>query len=185
MTPTTTAARATAMDATDERGVTVNRSTTHSAPGRWLAVAHRLRQRGFPDGTPAWVVVLGTLAILAGAALVASTAAIHLHLWLAGYRHVPRIGPLFIAQAITGFLLAPLLAVGRHIVVVLGAALYMAASATGLLLSANVGFLGIHDGLGVPWATTSLVIELIGATLLAVAGVTALFYLYRSALTQP
>jgi hypothetical protein len=43
------------------------------------------------------MAVPGTLAILVGAALVACTAAIHLHLWLAGYRHVPRIGPLFLA----------------------------------------------------------------------------------------
>jgi hypothetical protein len=120
------------------------------------------------------MAVLGMVAIVVGAALIASTAAIHLHLWLAGYRHVPRIGPLFIAQAITGFVLAPILAWGRYVVVVLGAALYMVASAAGLLLSATVGFLGIHDGLGVPWAATSLTIELIGAVLLASAGATAL-----------
>jgi hypothetical protein len=127
------------------------------------------------------VAVLGTVAIVVGAALVASTAAIHLYLWLAGYRHVPRIGPLFMAQAITGFLLAPILAWGRQIVVVLGAALYMAASATGLLLSATVGFLGIHDGLGVPWAAASLTIELIGAILLTATGVSALIgQLHRS-----
>jgi hypothetical protein len=134
-----------------------------------------LLQRGFPAGTPAWVAVLGTLAILAGAALVASTAAIHLHLWLAGYRHVPRIGPLFLAQAVTGFVLAPVLAWGRHTFVVLGGALYMAASAGGLLLSATIGFLGIHDGLGVPWAATSLTIELIGAIILGAAGATTLY----------
>jgi hypothetical protein len=130
------------------------------------------------------VAVLGTVAILVGAALVASTAAIHLHLWLAGYRHIARIGPLFLAQAITGFLLAPILAWSRHIVVVLGAALYMAASATGLLLSATIGFLGIHDGLGVPWAATSLTIELIGAILLTAAGATALFGPPRTAQTR-
>jgi hypothetical protein len=100
-----------------------------------------------------------------------TTAAIHLHLWLAGYRHVPRIGPLFLAQAITGFVAAPLVAFGRQIVVVLGGAVFMVASAVGLLLSATVGFLGIHDGLGVPWATTSLVVELTGFVLLAGAAV--------------
>jgi hypothetical protein len=130
------------------------------------------------------MAVLGTVAIVVGAALVASTAAIHLHLWLAGYRHVPRIGPLFIAQAITGFVVAPILAWGRHVVVVLGAALYMVASAAGLLLSATVGFLGIHDGLGVPWAATSLTIELIGAGLLASAGATALIRQPRTSLIR-
>jgi hypothetical protein len=120
------------------------------------------------------VAVPGILAILLGAALVAGTAAIHLHLWLAGYQHVPRVGPLFLAQAVSGLVLAPVLAAGRHIIVVLGAAVYMAASAGGLLLSATVGFLGVHDGLGVPWAATSLTVELVGAVLLAAAGVAAL-----------
>lgn len=46
-------------------------------------------------------------------------------------------------------------------------ALYMAASAGGLILSATVGFIGIHDGLGVPWATTSLVVELVGLVIVA------------------
>jgi hypothetical protein len=99
-----------------------------------------------------------------------ATAVIHLHLWLAGYRHVPRLGPLFMAQAITGLVVAPLLAVGRQPILVLGSAVYMAASAGGLLLSATVGFVGIHDGLGVPWAAWSLAIELTGFALLAPAG---------------
>jgi hypothetical protein len=127
----------------------------------------------FPENTPRLVAVFGTIAIVAGAALVAATAAIHLHLWLAGYRHVPRIGPLFLAQAVTGFALAPVLALGRHLAVVIGAALYMAASAAGLLLSATVGFFGIHDGLRVPWAATSLTVELAGMVLLGSANAVA------------
>jgi hypothetical protein len=111
------------------------------------------------------------MAIVAGAALMITTAAIHLHLWLSGYRHVPRLGPLFLAQAVTGFVAAPFVVWGRQALLVLGAAGYMAASAVGLLLSATVGFVGIHDGLGVPWATTSLVVELIGFVVLAGAGV--------------
>jgi hypothetical protein len=49
----------------------------------------------------------------------------------------------------------------------------MAASAAGLLLSATVGFLGIHDGLGVPWAATSLTVELAGMVLLGSASAVA------------
>jgi hypothetical protein len=152
--------------------------TTHTAPvspppPRHLTIKDFLGP-SFPDNTPRLLAVVGTIAILAGAALVAATAAIHLHLWLAGYRHVPRIGPLFLAQAVTGFALAPVLALGRHLAIVLGAALYMAASAAGLLLSATVGFLGIHDGLGVPWAAPSLTVELTGMVLLGGAGAVAI-----------
>jgi hypothetical protein len=105
------------------------------------------------------------LAALAGAALVVTTAAIHMHLWLAGYRHVPRLGPLFLAQSVCGFALGPAI-VSRHRLMLAAGALYMAASAGGLVLSATVGFVGIHDGLGVPWATTSLGVELVGLVLL-------------------
>jgi hypothetical protein len=71
---------------------------------------------------------------------------------------------------VTGFVAAPLVVWSRRTLVVLGAAGFMAASVVGLLLSATVGFLGIHDDLSVPWATPSLVVELAGFVLLAGAG---------------
>jgi hypothetical protein len=117
-----------------------------------------------------------TVAVLCGAGLITATAAIHLHLYLAGYRHVPRLGVLFLLQAITGLAGGPLLALTRHAVAVLAGAGYMASSAVGLLLSATVGFVGIHDGLNVPWATPSLGIELAGFVIL---GLSALVLLYR------
>lgn len=100
-----------------------------------------------------------------------TTAVIHLHLWLNGYRHVPRLGPLFLAQAVTGLAAGPVIAVARQVLVVIGGAAYMAASAIGLILSATVGFVGIHDGLGVPWAAASLGVELAGFVLFSIAGV--------------
>src|SRR5438067_989773 len=108
-----------------------------------------------------------------------ATAAIHLHLWLAGYRHVPRLGPLFMAQASGGIVLAVALSVGRHTITVIAGALFMAASAAGLILSATVGFVGIHDGLGVPWATPSLIVELVGLVFLAGALATRASYVFR------
>lgn len=110
--------------------------------------------------------------MVVGAALVAATAAIHLHLWFSGYRHVPRLGPLFMAQAVSGLVLASVLALTRHTIAVVVAAAYMAASAGGLLLSATVGFVGVHDGLGVPWAGWSLTVELVGFAMLGGAGAT-------------
>jgi len=40
--------------------------------------------------------------IVIGAATVAVSAIIHLHLWLQGYKHIHTIGPLFLAQAVGG-----------------------------------------------------------------------------------
>lgn len=125
---------------------------------------------------PAWTAFLTTALTLIGSALIITTAAIHLHLWLIGYRHVPRLGPLFLAQAVTGLVGGPILAIFRYLIGVLAGAGYMAASAVGLILSATVGFVGIHDGLNVPWASASLGVELAGFVVL---GLAALLLIWR------
>ncbi|MGH9080047.1 MAG: hypothetical protein ACRDYE_08270, partial [Acidimicrobiales bacterium] len=105
-----------------------------------------------------------------GAATIGASGAIHLHLWIVGYRHVPRIGPLFLAQAISGFVFAIVIVASRRLFAVLAGAVFQAASVIGLLLSATVGFLGIHDGLGVPWAAASIIVELVGFVVLVGCG---------------
>ena len=102
------------------------------------------------------------LTIIIGAAMVAASAVIHLHLWQSGYRHIHLIGPAFLAQSITGMALATFIVVYRRVVGVAAGALYSAGSAAALIISATVGFLGLHDGLDVPWAGWSLATELIG-----------------------
>jgi hypothetical protein len=88
---------------------------------------------------------------------------------------------LFLAQAITGLLLGPIVGVSRQAVMLLIGAGFMAASAVGLILSATVGFVGIHDGLDVPWAAPSLSVELAGLLLLSAASAIALAPLLRRA----
>jgi hypothetical protein len=100
--------------------------------------------------------------IVIGAAMIAASALIHLHLWIAGYKHIHLIGPAFLFQAISGLTLAVLLVAFRRLALVVAGLLFCAASVVALLLSATVGFLGLHDGLGVPWAGWSLATELAG-----------------------
>jgi hypothetical protein len=140
------------------RGSTVSNITKWV---RWIALL------GVPRRSPRPLRVGIVIAMAIGAGTIATSSAIHLHLWLTGYRHVPRIGPLFLAQSISGFVLAIALVTYRRMVAVLAGMVFQAASAVGLLLSATVGFLGIHDGLDVPWATTSIVVELMGFSILA------------------
>ena len=109
------------------------------------------------------------VAAVIGAGLIIATAVIHLHLWLAGYRHVAKLDIAFMGQAVSGFVLAAALLVLRHPLLVALGALYMAGSAGALVLSATVGFLGIHDGLGVPWAGWSLGVELAGVGVMGAA----------------
>ena len=119
---------------------------------------------------PRWIRAVILIAMAIGATTVGASGAIHLHLWITGYRHVPRIGPLFLAQSVSAFVVAPVIILSRRTFAVLAGAGFQAASVVGLLLSATVGFLGIHDSLTVPWASTSIVLELIGFVLLSACG---------------
>jgi predicted lipoprotein with Yx(FWY)xxD motif len=98
---------------------------------------------------------------LAGAALLAASAAIHLDLYLTGYRTIPTIGPLFLFQVIVAFVLAlaivavPLISVTRPaggaaaatteaVVAAVGAG-FAVATLGGYLLTVWVGLFGFHE----------------------------------------
>ena len=92
---------------------------------------------------------------LTGAGLLIATAAIHLDLYLTGFRTIPTIGPLFLFQVIVGFALAlailavPFTAVTRRPAVdasiaAVGAG-YAIATLGGYLLSLWVGLFGFHE----------------------------------------
>lgn len=151
------------------REIPRSREATIASRPVWR-VADLLLARRVSPVLPHRIEFLETGLVLAGSALVITTGSIHLHLWLAGYRHVPRLGAAFLAQAVTGLIAGPLLALTRHLLFVAGGALYMAASAAALVLSATVGFLGIHDGLSAPWAGWSIGVEIAGFALFSAAG---------------
>jgi hypothetical protein len=127
-----------------------------------------LLNRGLPPASSSRVlrssVILG---VVIGAAMIVASAAIHLHLWKIGYRQIHLIGPSFLAQAISGFVLAALLIVRPRIIFVVAGFLFCAGSIGALVLSATVGFLGSHDDLSTQWAGWSFVTELVGAIVLA------------------
>ncbi|MDA8286808.1 MAG: hypothetical protein M0Z42_26705 [Actinomycetota bacterium] len=105
-----------------------------------------------------------------GALLVAASGAIHLHEWLAGYRSLPTIGPLFLAQAVTSFLLAAAVFASRRRLVMACAALFLLGTAAGYLVDVEVGLFGFQDTLANGWGQASLVVEGAGALILG-AGV--------------
>ncbi len=82
---------------------------------------------------------------LAGAGLLAATGAIHLDLYLTGYRSIPVIGWLFLLQVITAFALAAaMLATGSRLIAAAGAG-FAAATLGGYLLSVWVGLFGFTE----------------------------------------
>ena len=112
--------------------------------------------------------------MVGGALLVLASAWVHLHLWTDGYRDIPTVGPMFLGQAVAGFVLGPLVvAVRRWPIGALGA-LFLAATAGGLVVSATVGLFGFRDHFGAPYAGLSLLVEGCGAAVLAVATLTTL-----------
>ena len=82
---------------------------------------------------------------LAGSGLLIATGAIHLDLYLTGYRSIPTIGWLFLFQVIAAFVLgAAVLASGARLAAAAGAA-FSLATLGGYLLSLWIGLFGFKE----------------------------------------
>jgi hypothetical protein len=121
---------------------------------------------------------------IAGGALLAWSAVIHIQLWSDGYRDISVIGPLFIIQGVGCIVIAVVLAVFRRLVLLAAGAIALAATAVGLLLSVHVGLFGYRESLAVPYARESLVVEFTGAAVLVVAAAIVLIA-YAAARANP
>jgi len=164
---------------TDDDDEQIARSHIPSAP---CAVDHDVHLSALtpwrPEvAAPAWKRWGLLAADVIGAVLVAASASIHLHLWASSfYRHLPTIGPLFLLQAVSGYLIAIAILVLRRLGPVVIGAGFCAATAGGLLISVNGGLFGFQDSLTAPFAGLSLVVEaagfavLVGAAGLRIAG---------------
>jgi len=82
---------------------------------------------------------------LAGAALLAVTAAIHLDLYLTGYNTIRTIGPLFLLQVIVAFALALAVAAVGGRLLAAGGAVFAIATLGGYLLTVWVGLFGFRE----------------------------------------
>ncbi len=80
-----------------------------------------------------------------GAGLLIATGAIHLDLYLTGFKNIPTIGPLFLLQVIAAFGLAVLVLVrGGRLIAALGAG-FAASTLGGYLLSIWFGLFGFRE----------------------------------------
>ena len=121
-----------------------------------------------------WAVTV--LAVL-GAGLAVWSGVIHLQLWSQGYRDISVIGPLFLIQGIASIALALGVVVFRRVYLLAAEAALLVGTGVGLLLSATVGLFGYQESLAITDAKTSLMVEFIGAALLA--GAAAVLAAYR------
>lgn len=89
--------------------------------------------------------MLGTALRVVGAGLLFATGAIHLDLYVTGYRHIPTVGTLFLLQVITAFVLALLaLSLSRRTVSLAGAG-FALSTLGGYIVSLWIGLFGFKE----------------------------------------
>ena len=141
---------------------------TATAGGRsWW---HELLMRS-PGGSVANRVAM-TILIAAGAGLAVYSGYIHLYLWGRQpfpYRAIPTIGPLFLLQGIVAIGIGVLVVVTRRFFAVLLGAGLMVVSVAALVIDVEVGMFGFQDSWQVPFATSTLYVEILGTVLLLIA----------------
>lgn len=94
-------------------------------------------------------MVLRGLVVLA----LLGAAAVHLDLWLAGYRNLETVGPLFMVNVIAGPVIAIAVLAWRHWLPLLAAVGFGAVTLGAFLLSRTVGLFGMQ---GTPWDTAAV-----------------------------
>jgi disulfide bond formation protein DsbB len=82
---------------------------------------------------------------LAGGGLLVATGAIHLDLYLTGYRSIPTIGSLFLLQIVTAFVLAAAVAATRNRLAAAAGALFALSTLGGYLLTVWFGLFGFKE----------------------------------------
>jgi predicted lipoprotein with Yx(FWY)xxD motif len=108
---------------------------------------------------------------VAGAGLLAATAAIHLDLYLTGYRSIPVIGWLFLLQVIAAFGLALAVLVSGHRLVAAAGAGFALSTLGGYLLSVWIGLFGFTE-VRTTAGITAGVLEIAAFAVLAVLALT-------------
>jgi hypothetical protein len=139
--------------------------STASRPRRLTSPRPQAPDRG---GRP----VVALLLRLGCVALLAWIGYIHLHLWQEGYRQIPTNGPLFLLDAVAGFILAAVLLAWPRPLTGLLAAGYTASSLGALIISLTVGLFGFRESISASYVAQSLTIETM--TVLALIGWTTL-----------
>jgi hypothetical protein len=90
---------------------------------------------------------------LLASALLLAGGIIHYELWNSGYRNVPKVGPLFLANFGGSVVLAAAVLLSRRATVAVGGILFAAGSLTALVLSRTVGFFGFTETV---WTTQAI-----------------------------
>ncbi len=151
----------------------MNPNTLSTNAGATTTPPSPTRRRGRPAVLGAGGAAAGIVAnalLVVGALLLVASALIHLHLWDDGYRHIPTIGPLFLAQVVAGLILAVVLAATRRVWAAVLAFGFVASTIAGFLLSVNVGLFGFQDSWSSAYAGMAFTVEVADLVVLVAGG---------------
>ena len=84
---------------------------------------------------------------------------IHLNLWTSGYRHIPNIGPMFMANFLASIALAAAVMTSSRAGVAIVGITFAAGSLTALVLSRTVGVFGFSEAIWTTQAVKTLASE--------------------------
>jgi hypothetical protein len=146
------------------------------SPGFTARIRHLLGSGANPHSA---MGIVATVLFLAGAAMMVLSALIHLHLWMHGYRQIPTtgplflhtLGPLFMAQTVTGIALALVLALFRRVWAAVLSFGFVALTMVGFLISVGGGLYGFQDSWSAPFAHEAFFVELIALITIAAGAV--------------
>ena len=93
------------------------------------------------------------------AALLLAGGIVHFELWQGGYRNIPKIGPLFMANFVGSIALAAAFIASRRASVALAGIAFAAGSLVALVLSRTVGVFGFTEAIWTTQAMKTLVTE--------------------------
>jgi hypothetical protein len=116
-------------------------------------------------GTPSGLIA--NLLLVAAAGTIAVSAAVHLQLWSTGYRQLPTIGPLFLLQAIAGFMLSAILILTRRVWAAVLSLGFVGATIGGFLMAVYVRLFNFRDTWSAPFAGMAFAYESASVVLLA------------------
>jgi len=126
------------------------------------AIKTMMERQSTSRGTaPVWVLCL------IGAALLVTSASVHIYYYNLIYKNIATIGNLFLVQIVASFLLALLLVLTRHVLVVLASAGLMAGTIIGFILVRAGTLFGFHLPFTSGLAAFVLAVEIVAVVLLA------------------
>ena len=136
-----------------------------------------------------WLAILAVRIL--GALLLADTGAIHLYLYLHGYRTTAIIGPLFLLNGVLAGIAAVLVLITPRRwlgLVALAGGLLELGTLAALVVSLTVGLFGFHESTKAPLVGTTIAVESAGTIILfALSAVTRPLFRWRhsSSLEHP